>query len=169
MIELIKSEIFSNQNLNVNISLNVKNITNIDELNNLELKINLDQGDITFSKSKIMWKDDLEIILNDGLLNYNDNEIYLIGKLIINANNIDNFYRSFQIKKNDRKDIELIMLDFVYNFNKNKFIFDNVKVDGNSNDQLNNFLNVFNSNERNFFNKITFKNFVNNFFNNYSG
>ena len=169
LIELIKSEIFSNQNLNVNISLNVKNITNIDELNNLELKINLDQGDITFSKSKIMWKDDLEIILNDGLLNYNDNEIYLIGKLIINANNIDNFYRSFQIKKNDRKDIELIMLDFVYNFNKNKFIFDNVKVDGNSNDQLNNFLNVFNSNERNFFNKITFKNFVNNFFNNYSG
>ena len=103
LVELIKSEIFNNQNLNVNINLAINDITNIDELNNLDLLINLEQGDITFSKSKILWKDDLVIILNDGLLTYNNNEISLLGKLIINANNIDDFYKSFQIQKNDRK------------------------------------------------------------------
>jgi len=169
LVELFKSEILNNQNLNVNIDLNVKNITNIDYLNDLKLKLNLDQGDITFSKSRIMWKEDLEINLKEGLLNYDQNEIFLIGKFVINANNINNFYKSFQIKKIHRKKINKLELDFVYNFNKNKFIFDNVKIDGKSHDKLNQFLNDFNSTEKKFFNKISFKNFVNNFFSNYAG
>ena len=169
LVELFKSEIFNNENLNVNIDLNVKNITNIDYLNDLKLKLNLDQGKIAFSKSSIMWKDDLKINLKEGLLNYDQNEIFLIGKLIINANNIDNFYKSFQIKKIHRKKINKLELDFVYNFNKNKFNFDNVKIDDKTNDNLNQFLDEFNSSEKKFFNKISFKNFINNFFSNYVG
>ena len=169
LLELFKSEILNNENLNVNIDLNAKNLTNIDYLNDLKLKLNLDQGNITFSKSRIMWKDDLEINLKEGMLNYDQDEIFLIGKLIINANNIDNFYKSFQIKKIHRKKINKLELDFVYNFNKNKFNFDNVKVDDKSNDKLNEFLDNFNSTEKKFFNKISFKNFVNNFFSSYVG
>ena len=169
LVELFKSEILNNENLNVNIDLNAKNLTNIDYLNDLKLKLNLDQGNITFSKSRIMWKDDLEINLKEGILNYDQDEIFLIGKLIINANNIDNFYKSFQIKKIYRKKINKLELDFVYNFNKNKFNFDNVKVDNKSNDKLNEFLENFNSTEKKFSNKISFKNFVNNFFSSYTG
>ena len=150
LIEIFKSEILNNQNLNVNINLNVKNITNIDYLNDLKLKLNLDQGNITFSKSQIMWKDDLEINLKEGLMNYNQNEILLIGKLVINANNIDNFYKSFQIKKIHRKKINKLELDFVYNFSKNKFNFDNVKIDDKPNDKLNQFLDNFNLTEKKF-------------------
>ncbi len=169
LVELLKSEILNNQNLNVNIDLNVKDITNIDYLNDLKLKLNLDQGNITFSKSKIQWKNDLEINLKEGILNYNQDEIFLIGKLIINANNIGNFYKSFQIKKIHRKNIDKLELDFVYNFNKNKFNFDNVKIDNKTNVKLNQFLDRFNSTEKKFFNKISFKNFINDFFSNYEG
>ncbi len=169
LVELFKSEILNNQNLNVNIDLNVNNITNIDHLNDLKLKLNLDQGNITFSKSRIMWKDDLEINLKEGLLSYDQNEISLIGKLTINANNIDNFYKSFQIKKVHRKKMNRLELDFVYNFDKNKFIFDNVKIDDKSNDKLNKFLENFNLTDEKFFNKIVFKNFINDFFSSYAG
>jgi len=169
VIELIKSEIFNNQNLNVNINLSVKDITNIDELNNLNLNLSLDQGNINFLKSKIMWKDDLEITMNEGLLNYDENEIYLTGKVIINANNINDVYKSFQINKNYRKDIKKIELDFVYNFNKNKFRFDNVRVDNKTNEKLDRFINTHNFDEKTFVNKIMFKNFINNFFISYSG
>ncbi len=169
LVELFKSEILNNQNLNVNIDLNVNNITNIDHLNDLKLKLNLDQGNITFSKSRIMWKDDLEINLKEGLLSYDQNEISLIGKLTINANNIDNFYKSFQIKKVHRKKMNRLELDFVYNFDKNKFIFDNVKIDDKSNDKLNKFLENFNLTDKKFFNKIVFKNFINDFFSSYAG
>ena len=169
LVDLIKSEILNNQNLNVNINLNIKDITNIDELNNLDLAINLEQGDITLSKSKILWKDDLEIILNDAVISYDDNEIFLLGKLLFNAKNINDFYKSFQIKRNDRKKINQMELDFVYNFNQNKFSFDNVKIDNKSNKKLNDFIEIYNSDENKFFNKVTFKNFVNEFFSNYDG
>ena len=116
-----------------------------------------------------MWKDDLEINLKEGLLSYDQNEISLIGKLIINAKNIENFYKSFQIKKIHRKKLNILELDFVYNFNKNKFIFDNVKIDNKSNDKLNKFLDNFNSRDKKFFNRIVFKNFINDFFSSYAG
>ncbi|MDA9731053.1 hypothetical protein N9U47_00295 [Candidatus Pelagibacter sp.] len=169
LVDLIKSEILNNQNLNVNINLGIKDITNIDELNNLDLAINLEQGDITLSKSKILWKDDLEIILNDAVISYDDNEIFLFGKLLFNAKNIDDFYKSFQIKRNDRKKIKQMELDFVYNFNQNKFSFDNVRIDNKSNKKLDDFIEIYNSDENKFFNKVTFKNFVNEFFSNYDG
>lgn len=169
IIELIKSELLNNQNLNVNINLFVKDITNIDELNDLNLNISLDQSNINFLKSKIMWKEDLEIIMNEGLLNYDQDEIYLNGKLIINTINIDNFYRSFQINKSNRKDINKIELDFVYNFNKKKFRFDNVKIDNSSNEKLDSFIDSHNFSGKTFDNKIMFKNFINNFFISYSG
>ena len=115
---LIKSEIMNNENLNVNIEFNVKDLTNLNELSNLSLNLGLEQGDIIFSKSKIIWRDNVEIELNEGLLNYVNNEIILTGKLTINAQDIGDFYRSFQIKKNDRKKIKKIQFDFAYNFFK---------------------------------------------------
>ena len=56
IVDLIKSEIFHNENLNVNIKLSVEDIINIDELNNLILNMGLEQGDITLTNSRIMWK-----------------------------------------------------------------------------------------------------------------
>ena len=103
-----------------------KVLTNINELNNLKLKLGLEQGNIIVSKSKIMWKNDLQIMLKEGFIDYNDDEISLIGKLIVDAKNIDNFYKSFQLKKIHRKKIKQIEMDFVYNLNNSKFKFDNV-------------------------------------------
>ena len=169
LIDLIKTEILNNINLNVNINLDVKDITNINELNNLKLKLSLEQGNITVSKSQILWKNDLQIILKEGFINHDDDKISLIGKLVIEAKNIDNFYKSFQIKKKYRKDINQIEMDFVYNLNNSKFKFDNVKIDGATNKDLSNFINKYNSRGKVFFNKIIFKNFINDFFISYAG
>ena len=169
LIDLIKTEIFNNINLNVNINLDVKDITNINELNNLKLKLSLEQGNITVSKSQILWKNDLQIILKEGFINHDEDKISLIGKLVINAKNIDNFYKSFQIKKKYRKNINQIEMDFVYNLNNSKFKFDNIKIDGATNKNLSNFIDKYNSRGKVFLNKIIFKNFINNFFTSYAG
>ena len=60
-------------------------------------------------------------------------------------------------------------MDFVYNLNNNKFTFDNVKIDKISNKNLDKFIEDYNDTGKIFLNKITFKNFVNNFFINYAG
>ena len=167
--ELIKNEIFTNKNLNSNISLNVKDITNIDELNNLFLKINLQEGIIDLSKTNIMWKDDLKIELPESLLLYDENQINLVGKMVLNFENIEDFYKSFKIKKNARKKIDEIQLDFNYNFDKRKISFDNVKIDNKPNLKIQKFIDKFNSNENKMLNKILFKNFVSSFFVTYAG
>ena len=167
--ELIKNEIFTNKNLNSNISLNIKDITNINELNNLSLKINLQEGIIDLSKTNIMWKDDLKIELPESLLLYDENQINLVGKMVLNFENIDDFYKSFQVKKNARKKIDEIQLDFNYNFDKKKISFDNVKIDNKPNLKIQKFIDKFNSNENKMLNKILFKTFVSSFFVTYAG
>ena len=94
--DLIKSEIFNNSNLNININLNVKDIVNIDELNDLKLKLIIEEGDIQLSNSSINWKDDLLIMLNLILINYNNENITLVGKVLIKIKDINNFYTSFK-------------------------------------------------------------------------
>ncbi len=169
IIDLIKSEYLNNKNLNANINLNIKDITNIDELKDLSLNIELEEGNINLSKSNIMWKDDLRIDLNESILNHDNGEITLIGKLILDFKDLNNFYRYFQIKKKNRKKINKIELDFVYILNQKKISFDNVKIDNKSDNNIDDYINEYNNNKDKIFNKITFKNFINNFFNAYKG
>ena len=147
----------------------MKDITNIDELNNLDLKVLIEEGEIIFSDSKIMWKESLDINLNDGTLLVNDTGINLIGSILLKFKDIDNFYRSFQIPKKNRKDINEIRLDFIYNFISKNISFDNPKINGTQNQNLEKFLERSNSKDNSALNKIKFKNFINNFFRAYAG
>ena len=51
------------------------------QLNNLKLNIEIIEGNINFSNSHIMWNDDFKISLKNSLLNYDKNQINLIGKI----------------------------------------------------------------------------------------
>ncbi len=169
LIDLINTEIFNNKNLNANLNMKVKVITNINELNNLLLKVAIQEGDIDLSDSVVNWKDDVTIKLNDAFLITNDDGIDLIGKFSFDFKNLNDFYSSFQIKKKNRKKIKKIKIDFVYNFNNQNFKFSNVQIDDNQNIKVEKFIDSFNSRDTRFFNKITFKNFLSNFFNAYDG
>jgi hypothetical protein len=168
-IDLINSEIFNNKNLSGSFHLNVNDITNINELKKLKLKISIEDGEIRFSDSSIMWKDDLMISFNESVLNVNDDGINFLGTIILNFLDINNFYSSFQIPKKNRKKIEKIQLDFIYNFNDKGMRFDNPRINGSQNSDLEELLNNFNSKSSRIFNKVKFKNFVNSFFSTYAG
>ena len=167
-IDLIKSELLNNQNLNVELNFKVKEISDIVDLNNLLLKIKIEEGNIIFSDSQIMWKDDLQINLLESLLNYNENEINLTGSVSVQTKDIIEFYKSFQIKKKNRKKINKINFDFNYNFMQKDISFDNVKINDVPNIKIDEFINKYNLSKKKILNKITFKNFVNNLFEAYA-
>ncbi len=167
--DLIKSEIFDNENLSTNFNIKVKKIINIEELNNLFLTLNIEEGNLIFSNSNIMWKDDLKIVLKESLLSYDQDEINLTGRISVDMIDLKDFYSSFQIKKNSRKKIKNIEFDFYHNFDQKSINFDNVKIDNISSSDINKFIIEYNKKEKKFFNKIMFKNFVNKFFDNYKG
>ena len=170
LADLVKSEILLNKNLNANIKLNVKDITNINELNDLKLNILIDEGNIGFSESYIKWKDDLKISLDESSLNYDGNQINLDGKITFDFIDLENFYRSFQIKKIHRKKIKKVELYFVYNFNQNKITFSNARIDNSPNLRIEEYLDgLYEDQNFGVFNKVKFKNFLNNFFEIYAG
>ena len=167
--ELIRSEILFNNNLNLDLNLNVKNIGNFDNLNNLIVKTNISEGSINFSNSNIMWNDSIQIFLEDGYLSLENGKINLNGELKLVFKDINNVYSLFQIKKKFRKKIKDIYVNFSYNLDNKNFYFDSLKVDNISNSRLEKLTENFNGKSDRSFNKITFKNFVNNFFSTYAG
>ncbi len=169
LFEVIKSQVLNNENLNLDIDLNIAKLKNLNYLNNLIIKIGIQEGNIILSNSNLMWKNDLKITLKESFLNYDDEDVKLIGKLNFDYKNINNFYKSFQVNKKNRKDIKQIEIDFVYSFTSKKVSFDNAKVNNSSNTSLEKFINKFNINKSKLTNRVVFKNFINNFFNAYDG
>ena len=169
LIEIFKSQIFNNPNLNANINFNVKNIYDFDRFSNLFLKLKIEQGKMTLSDSEILWKENLNLSLVDSLLNFDKDKINFNGRMFVTIKNKDDFYRSFQITKDLRKDLKNIQFDFNYDFNENKIYFDNLRIDDNSNQNLDRLISKFNASDEKFFNKITFKTFVNKIFAAYFG
>ena len=138
-------------------------------MNNLNLKVLIEEGNINFSNSTILWKDNLKITFSESVLLIDEDGINLIGTTSLDFKDIKNFYTSFQIPKKNRKDINQIKIDFVYNLNSKAIRFDNPKINSVLSSNLAEFLDNFNSEDERVFNKITFKNFINNFFEIYAG
>ena len=90
------------------------------------------------------------------------------GSIDLNFKDISNFYSQYQIKKIYRKKIDKIRLDFSLNVDEKVIQLDNLKIDGNSNKNVNIFLDNFNLRDTNIFNKILFKNLIKQFFVSYS-
>ena len=56
LIEIMKSNIFANENLNFNINLKSKNVSDHRKLKDLELKINYENGILNFDQSNLLFK-----------------------------------------------------------------------------------------------------------------
>ena len=160
-IEILKSQILNNKNLNAKINFDVKNIYDFNRFSNLSLKLNIEEGNYNFSKSNIIWKENVKVFFSDTFLNFDKGKINLNGRTSFDVKNKDEFYKSFQIKKELRKNIEKIDLDFNYDLNEEKITFDNLRIDDKSNNKIEEVITRFNSSNKKILNKIIFKNLVN--------
>ena len=161
LIEILKSQILNNKNLNALINFDVKNVYDFDRFSDLSIKLKIEEGNYNFSNSNIIWKQNVNVGFSDSFLNFDKGKINLNGRTSFDVKNQDEFYKFFQIKKDLRKNIKKIELDFNYDFNEEKIFFDNLRIDNKSNKKIEEIVSEFNSNSKKFFNKVTFKNFVN--------
>ena len=165
LMELLKSEIFFNDNINLFISLYSPLILDHKILKKLELKFSVDQGNINFDKTKIeLDKIASSRMLNSKLISKNG-EVELSGEIIIEMKDLPRLYRFLQTNKNSRKIIKEINVSFNYNIQKdeirfNSIIFDDIEP---SQEIINELIN-FNSKKIAFKNMIEFKNYVNKIF-----
>ena len=160
-MEIFKSQILNNKNLNALINFDVKNVYDFDRFSDLSIKLKIEEGNYNFSDSNIIWKENVNVVFSDSFLNFDKEKINLNGRTSFDVKNQDEFYKFFQIKKDLRKNIKKIELDFNYDFNEEKISFDNLRIDNKSNKKIEEIVTNFNSKSKKFFNKVTFKNFVN--------
>ncbi len=159
--EILKSQILNNKNLNALINFDVKNVYDFDRFSDLSLKLRIEEGNYNFSDSNIIWKENVNVRFLDASLIFDKEKINFNGRTSLDVKNKDQFYRFFQIKKELRKNIGKIELDFNYDLNEQKITFDNLKIDNQSNKKIEKLISNFNTSNKKFLNKITFKNFVN--------
>ena len=160
-IEILKSQILNNKNLNALMNFNVKNVYDFDRFSDLSLKLKIEDGNYNFSNSNITWKENVRLLFSDAFLNFDKGKINLNGRTSFDVKDKDEFFKFFQIKKELRKNIDKIELDFNYDLNEEKITFDNLRIDNKSNKEIEEIISNFNSSNKRFLNKITFKNFVN--------
>ena len=160
-MEILRSQILNNKNLNAKINFDVKDVYDFDRFSDLSLKLKIEEGNYNFSNSNIIWKENVKVSFSDAFLNFDKEKINLNGRTSFDVKNQDEFFKFFQIKKDLRKNIGKIELDFNYDFNEEKITFDNLRIDNKSNKKIEEIISNFNSNSKKFFNKVTFKNFVN--------
>ena len=164
LLDLLYSKILNNQNLNAHININFDKIKGVNYLKNVNLKTYFEEGRIIIKNSNLDWNNSLLINLDEIQLIEEKNELLFVGGITFEFIDIENFYSHYQIKKNYRKKINKIRLDFLFNLDENLIQIDNLKIDGTSTKSVDNYLNEFNSKKINIFNKVILRNSMKEFF-----
>ena len=169
ILDVLDSELLNNPNLSAFIKIDVDKIDKFEYLTDFILEIQFDNGKIFMSNFDVKWNQAVTIKSNDiEFANDNDGKKF-IGEILFDFNDVEKFFRYFQIKRNYRDVFDEIKADFVYDFTQDKLVLNNIMIDNKSNQILEDFLELYNSKNKNLFNKVTFRNFVKDFFLAYAG
>ena len=133
----------------------------------IEIVSGLDEGEIIIKDLNTTFKDSVIISLNDTQLIIDNNKLKFAGYVSLDFIDVNNFYAHYQINRNYRKNIKKINFGFLLNLDDKFVEIDNLKVNGNINQTLEVFLNNFNSNREDIFNRIILRNSIKNFLKNF--
>lgn len=161
LIELIKSKIFFNKNLDLNLRLNVDQFNETKKLKNFLLNLKFKEGKISFDETTVVASNVGTFEFFDSNLNVENSELVGSSDLIFSVENIDNFYRFFPIPKKLRKKINNIKITYKYNFTTKELEIKNLLMDNKEvNQETKDLIDKFNANKK-IKNKINFRNIVN--------
>ena len=164
MINILKSETLNNKNLNANINVNSQNLKNLNFFKEIKFNILLEEGEIYMQNFSASFKDSVKINISDTQLILDKNNIKFTGFVNLEFTNVRKIFEHYQINIKDRKYINKISLAFLMDLDEKFIEIENFKIDGNTNQNLEEFLRNFNLKKENIFNKIVVRNSVKDFF-----
>jgi len=169
VLELLKSEILNNENINLDIGFKINNFEQKNDFKNLDIKLKIEEGLIYLRGSKLNWLNAVQIELLESAIYIDQNNIGINGSFKIDISNLDEVYSYFQTGNKFRTKFSNIILDFNYDFNKKQIMFENILIDEVSDQNVSNFFDDFNKKNQLIENKVYFKKLMNDFFKIYAG
>ena len=169
LLQLLKTEIFNNKNLNVSLNVKIDKILPYQKLLNFLLYFKIKEGLIDIDDSKLSWSNYVDFKIFNTLIYVNNNNIILDGKLNIKINDYNEIYKFFQTPRNYRKEVENVNFDFSYNFDQEMINISNIEIDNQKNLKVGDILNKLISQENVLQNRIYLKNLINKAIKAYAG
>jgi hypothetical protein len=155
--QLFKTEIFNNKTLNIDLSIKAKKIAQIQNIIDIILNFKVQEGLIDIDYTKFSWNNYADFKILDSLLYIHNNQLILDGTLSIDIKNYDEIYKFLQISKNLRPQLEKIEFNFLYNFDQQMIDFNDIKINNNTNKQVENILKKLILKDTKLQNKFYFK------------
>ncbi len=168
-VQLLKTEIFNNKNINFKLNINAKNIYNNSNFQNIILNSKIHEGLIDTDNTKFQWRDIANFELSESLIFVRNGELVLDGKLKVNISDSNKLYKFLLTPKNYRNQIKQIDFNFTYNFDQKIAELKDIKIDNKINENINKILNNIILKKNNLQNKIYFKNLFNEAIKSYAG
>ena len=169
VLQILKTEILNNENVNFDLNIQAKNIFDNFNFTNLNLNSKIKGGLIDVDQTKYQWKNSAYFKLTDSLIFVKDGQLVLDAKLEININNINQIYKYLLTPKNLRKKIKKIVLNLSYNFDQNTIELRDIRLDDKYNQNINEVISSITLKDNKLQNKIYFKKLINNALRYYSG
>ena len=159
--QLLKTKILNNKNLNIKLNINAEKILNYNNFVNILLNSKIHEGLIDIDDTEFQWSDHAKFKLFDSLIYIKDGELILDANTQINIVNEVEIYKFLQSPKKLRKKIKKIDLNFNFNFDQKIINVNDVRIDGKSNQKVNEILRNISIKSDNLQNKIYFRNLLN--------
>ncbi len=136
-MQLLKTEILNNKNLNIDLSIYGEETKNFDDFIKIFLNSKIQEGLIDIDNTLFSWRDSVDFSLEDSLIYTKDGELILDGKLNINIKNSDEIYKFLLTPKFYRNELTNIKANFIYNFDQKIANLSNILIDNKNNQGVN--------------------------------
>tara|TARA_A100000164_G_C21938499_1_gene789344 strand:+ start:2066 stop:3526 length:1461 start_codon:yes stop_codon:yes gene_type:complete len=160
-LETLKSNIFANENLNFNVSIKSRNVSDHRRLKNLNLNINYENQLLNFNQSNLILENILLINLIDSEFKTTKKKQYFLGEFEIIIKDYSNLYSFFQTKKEFRKAIGSINFLIKYDFLTNRLSLERLSIDNKTNDNVQRVIEQFNQENKFLKNRTDLRNLFN--------
>jgi len=169
IVQLLKTEIFNNKNIDFKLNINADNIHKNYNFKNIKIHSKIQDGLIDTDKTKFEWRDIADFELLESLIFVKNGELVLDGKLKIKIKEYNKLYKFLLTPKNYRNKINELDFNFTYNFDQKIAELNDIKIDNKINDNVNKILNNVILKKHDLQNKIYFKNLLNKAIKSYAG
>ena len=141
--ELLKSELFFNENITLNTSLIVKSNTKNQIFHKAEIYFTIKNGKINLDNTKFINNDIGLFKLDNSNVFYENNKLVLNTDLLLDVKDSNRLFSFLNTSKKSRKEIRNILINLNYDFLSNEIQFNNIKI--NNSDMEGQFLNIIDS------------------------
>jgi hypothetical protein len=169
IIQLLKTEILNNKNIDFKLNISANKIENFDNFTNIFVNSRVQEGLIDLDQTKFSWKNYVNFSLLDSLIYIKNGKLVLDANSEIDLINLDEIYKFLVTPKNLRKKINKMNINFTYLFDEKTLNINDVKVDGVTDENLLKNLNEIYLKENSLQNKIYLKKYLNDAIKNYAG